>query len=255
MNATWLKLGRDKLWQLLVTLSVLLLVWQLVVTLLAMPSYIFPSPVSVGQALVEQASILTHHASITLLEIGLGLLLGVWFGIIFALILLMNERLNRWLLPVIIISQAIPVFALAPILMLWFGFGIASKVVMASIIIFFPITTCCYDGLKHTPNGYLDLALSLKLTRWQILTRVKLPAALPALASGLRVAVVIAPIGAVIGEWVGASAGLGYYLLQSNARMQVDNMFAALVVLSLISMVLYFSVDKLLTHFIHWTAY
>ncbi|WP_153447094.1 ABC transporter permease [Vibrio algicola] len=238
--------------QIVTTTLVILLLWQATVSLFALPSYIIPTPIEVGKALVENADVLRANSLVTLQEILLGLLLGLVFGVMCSLILLLNATVNRWLLPLLIISQAIPVFALAPVLMLWLGYGMASKVVMAAIIIFFPITTCCYDGLKNTPKGYLELAQTFQLTKWQTLLRVKLPSALPALASGLRVAVVIAPIGAVIGEWVGASAGLGYYMLQTNARMQVADMFAGLFILSIMTVGLYFLTDRLLHHFIHW---
>ncbi|TOK15413.1 ABC transporter permease, partial [Vibrio parahaemolyticus] len=166
--------------------------------------------------------------------------------------MLMFEPLKRWLLPILIASQAIPVFAIAPVLMLWLGYGIASKVVMAAIIIFFPVTTCCYDGLRNTPTGYLDLAKTMGASKWQLLRHIQLPAALPTLASGIRVAVVIAPIGAVVGEWVGSSEGLGYLMLQANARMIIDEMFAALFILAALSIALYFTTDKLLKKAIPW---
>ncbi|OEF30150.1 ABC transporter permease [Vibrio rumoiensis] len=245
---------KRSLLQMVITFAVILSIWQLCVVLFNLPKYIVPSPLNVWVSLHDQASLLLRHSIVTLQEIGLGLLLGVVLGLSSALILLLNSTINRWLLPVLIISQAIPVFALAPVLMLWFGYGIASKVVMSAIIIFFPITVCCYDGLKNTPKGYLELAKTFGLTPWQTLWRVKLPSALPALGSGLCVAVVIAPIGAVIGEWVGASAGLGYYMLQSNARMQTADMFAALFILSCLSIFLYFLTDFLLNRFIVWTA-
>lgn len=235
-----------------ITIGVLLCLWQGIITLFSLPNFIVPAPLSVGYALLDNADVLAMNTWVTLQEIVMGLAFGLSFGIIFALILLLNNTVNRWLLPILIMSQAIPVFALAPILMLWLGYGMASKVVMAAVIIFFPITTCCYDGLKNTPKGYLELAHTFQLTKWQTLIRVKFPSALPALASGLRVAVVIAPIGAVIGEWVGASAGLGYYMLQSNARMQIAEMFAGLFILSLLTIGLYFITDRLLNHFIHW---
>ncbi|MCL6269372.1 ABC transporter permease subunit [Sansalvadorimonas sp. 2012CJ34-2] len=131
------------------------------------------------------------------------------------------------LLPILLITQAIPVFALAPVLMLWFGYGMASKVVMTVLVIFFPVATCCYDGLRHTHKGWLDLAHTMGAGRYATHSLIRWPAALPALSSGLRVAVVIAPIGAVVGEWVGSSAGLGYLMLQANARLWVDLMFRA----------------------------
>lgn len=121
---------------------------------------------------------------------------------------------------------------------------------MAILIIYFPVTAACYDGLRNTPKAWLDLAKTFKPSPWRLLLKVRLPAALPAFASGFRIAVSIAPIGAVIGEWVGSSEGLGYLMIQANARMQVDLMFASLLILVAISLCLYFSIDWLLSRFI-----
>lgn len=247
---SWLK----KALQVLISISVLVVLWQGAITIWDLPSFILPTPLSVFDVLTERYTILFKHTWITAQEILIGLLLGVSIGLFFALQMLLFASVRRWLLPILIASQAIPVFAIAPILMLWLDYGIASKVAMAAIIIFFPVTTCCYDGLRSTPQGYLDLAHTLGANRWRRLWHVQLPAALPALGSGLRVAVVIAPIGAVVGEWVGSSAGLGYLMLQANARMMIDEMFAALFILSLFSVALYFSVDWLLKKLIPWHA-
>lgn len=236
----------------IVTIVSILTLWHCVVLIFDMPSFILPSPLAVLQRLILRSDVLLFHTWITMQEILLGLLLGLTMGLCFALQMLLFEPLKRWLLPILIASQAIPVFAIAPILMLWLGYGIASKVVMAALIIFFPVTTCCYDGLRSTPTGYLDLAKTMSASKWQTLRYIRLPAAMPALASGIRVAVVVAPIGAVVGEWVGSSAGLGYLMLQANARMMIDEMFAALFVLALFSISLYFITDKLLKRAIHW---
>lgn len=235
-----------------ISLLMILGLWQAVVVVFDMPSFILPSPMEVLSRLVSRFDVLMKHTWVTGQEIVLGLLLGLSMGLFFALQMLLFKPLKRWLLPILIASQAIPVFAIAPVLMLWLGYGIASKVVMAAIIIFFPVTTCCYDGLRNTPTGYLDLAKTMGATKWQLLRYIQLPAALPTLASGIRVAVVIAPIGAVVGEWVGSSAGLGYLMLQANARMIIDEMFAALFILALLSVSLYFITDKLLKKFIPW---
>nr|WP_070963803.1 ABC transporter permease [Vibrio sonorensis] len=238
--------------RLIITCLVLLGIWQGIVEIFAMPSFILPPPAAVLERLIERYDVLLKHTLVTGQEILLGLLLGLVMGLVFALQMLMFKPVKRWLLPVLIASQAVPVFAIAPVLMLWLGYGIASKVVMAAIIIFFPVTTCCYDGLRNTPKGYLDLAQTMGATRWQRLRHIQLPAALPTLASGIRVAVVIAPIGAVVGEWVGSSAGLGYLMLQANARMIIDEMFAALFILAALSVALYFVTDKLLKKLIPW---
>jgi len=236
----------------IITLCLLLGLWQSVVLLFDLPGFILPTPMEVLQRLLLRHEILLKHSWVTAQEIALGLLLGLLLGLFFALQMLLFRPVKRWLLPLLIISQAVPVFAIAPLLMLWLGYGIASKVVMAAIIIFFPVTTCCYDGLLNTPQGYLDLSKTMGASKWQQLRHIQLPAALPALASGIRVAVVVAPIGAVAGEWVGSSAGLGYLMLQANARMMIDEMFAALFLLSLLAITLYFVTDLLLKKLIPW---
>ncbi|MDE1513540.1 MULTISPECIES: ABC transporter permease [Vibrio] len=242
----------DPILRLVITTAVILGLWQLVVMAFNIPSFILPAPLDVLQRLLARYPVLLAHTWVTAQEILLGLGLGLSMGLLFALQMLLYEPLKRWLLPILIASQAIPVFAIAPILMLWLGYGIASKVVMAAIIIFFPVTTCCYDGLRNTPTGYLDLAKTMGASKWQLLWHIQLPAALPTLASGIRVAVVIAPIGAVVGEWVGSSAGLGYLMLQANARMMIDEMFAALFILAVLSIALYFITDRLLKKAIPW---
>ncbi|WP_410000137.1 ABC transporter permease [Photobacterium sp. TY1-4] len=241
-----------KVLRVLISFGVIISLWQAAVMLFSLPPFILPGPVAVLNKLVTRFDVLWHHTLVTSTEVLLGLLLGLAMGLFFALQMLLFAPLRRWLLPILITSQAIPVFAIAPILMLWLGYGIASKVVMAALIIFFPVTTCCYDGLRQTPTGYLDLARTMGATRWQLLWQIRLPAALPALASGIRVAVVVAPIGAVIGEWVGSSEGLGYLMLQANARMFVDEMFAALFILAFFSISFYFIADGLLKKAIPW---
>ena len=235
-----------------ISFAIIIALWQMVVIVFAMPSFILPSPLAVFTKLISRIDVLWYHTQTTALEVILGLGLGLLMGLLFALQMLLFSPLRRWLLPLLITSQAIPVFAIAPVLMLWLGYGMASKIVMTALIIFFPVTTCCYDGLKQTPQGLLDLAKTMGATRWQQLWHLRFPAALPTLASGVRVAVVIAPIGAVTGEWVGSSEGLGYLMLQANARMLVDEMFAALFILAVFSVALYFIADSLLRRFIPW---
>lgn len=233
----------------------LLALWQGVVSFGGMPAYLLPSPLTVWQKLIENAPLLATHAQITLLEIVLGLLLGFLFGLGSALLLTRYKQLSKFLLPLLVISQAIPVFAIAPLLVLWFGYGLASKIVMTILIIYFPVTAACFDGLRNTPKTWLDLAKTLEISPLAMLFKVQLPAALPSLASGLRIAVSVAPIGAIVGEWVGSSQGLGYLMLHANARMQTDLMFAALFILIVIALLLYFVTDKLLKRLVPWAAH
>lgn len=230
----------------------LILVWQGVVWISGVPAYILPGPAAVAEAWVDRAPTILTHARVTVLEIALGLVIGVMVGLATAIMLSEWRRLRPWLLPILVISQAIPVFALAPILVLWLGYGIASKVAMAALIIFFPVTAALYDGLRRVDPLWLDAARSLGCSRIRLFRRVRLPAALPAFASGLRVATAVAPIGAVVGEWVGSSAGLGYLMLHANARLQIDLMFAALLTLAVLAVALYAAVDAILRRAVAW---
>ena len=230
----------------------LVLLWQGFVWLTEVPSFLLPSPLRVALALLDRGDIIAGHAVATAAEMLAGLGLGALLGCAMALTLAAWRGGRRWLLPLLLVSQAIPVFANAPLLTLWLGFGLASKVAMATLIIFFPVATAFYDGLRRTDPGLLDLARTMDARGAAVLWRMQVPSALPALASGLRVAAAVAPIGAVVGEWVGSSAGLGYLMLHANGRSQTDVMFAALFVLALMALALWFTVDRLLRRAIPW---
>jgi putative hydroxymethylpyrimidine transport system permease protein len=233
-----------KLLRPLVTALGLLALWQVVVWASGVPAFILPGPGRVAAALVAQPWLLLRHAAVTLQEIVLGIVLGSLVGASSAVLLAASRTAQRWLMPLLVVSQALPVFALAPLLVLWLGYGMASKVAMAVLIIYFPVTAAFLDGLRRTETGWLELARTMNASPLAILRQIRVPAALPALASGLRVAAAVAPIGAVVGEWVGSSAGLGYLMLHANARMQVDLLFAALLVLAGMALALWLAVDR-----------
>lgn len=235
-----------------ITLLGLVALWQCVVWTSGVPEFILPPPYQVLAAWLEHAPLLLRHTITTASEIILGFCAGTLLGVLSALVMIRFQPARRWLLPVLVISQALPVFALAPLLMLWIGYGMASKVAMATLIIYFPVTAACYDGLRHTRQGWLDLSRTMSATRLAELRHIRFPAALPALASGLRIAAAVAPIGAVVGEWVGSSGGLGYLMLHANARMQISLMFAALFTLALIAVALYFFVDFTMRRALAW---
>lgn len=231
-----------------------LALWQAIVTLFALPPFILPGPARVAGALVDNHALIARHAAITLLEVLAGLALGGLLGALTALWLAQAPMARRLVQPLLVLTQALPVFALAPILTLWLGYGVASKILMAVLIIYFPVTSNFFDGLQRTPEGWLDLAHVMGATPRRVLWQIRVPAALPALASGLRLAAVYAPIGAIIGEWVGASQGLGYLMLLANGRARIDLMFAALVVLALMTLALHRAVDWGCTRLVaRWT--
>ncbi len=230
----------------------LVLLWQVIVLATGAPKFILPPPALVAETWVLRWPAIWPHALVTASEIVAGLLCGTLLGCLSALLLVTFRPARRWLLPVLVASQAVPVFALAPLLTLWLGFGVGGKVAMATLIIFFPVTAAFYDGLRRTEPGWLDLARTMGASRSSTLWRVQAMAALPALASGLRVAAAFAPIGAVVGEWVGSAAGLGYLMLHANGRSQTDLMFAALFTLAAIALSLWFAVDWALRRLVPW---
>ncbi len=236
----------------LVTLLVFGLVWWALSRFAGIPAYLLPDPASVAVALWQNRVLLAWSTLTTLTETVLGLLIGTALGALCALAMVFSRSVRRWLMPVLLLSQAVPVFALAPLLVLWFGFGMASKVVMAVLVIFFPVSAALADGLAHTEPGWIELARTMGASPFRLLMRVRLPAALPAFASGLRVATAVAPIGAVIGEWVGAASGLGFVMLNANARIQTDLMFAALLVLACMTVALWMAVDRGLRRLLFW---
>jgi putative hydroxymethylpyrimidine transport system permease protein len=236
----------------IIILCGLIFIWQLIVVAFQLPPYILPSPWLVFKTGYANKALIFSEAMPTIIETILGLLLGTLLGCVTAITMAFFRSLKLWLLPILLISQAIPTFAVAPLLVIWFGYGLTSKIVTTILMLFFPITSAFFDGLRRTDLGWLDLAKTMNAKKWRVFWLIRIPAALPSLASGLRVATAIAPIGAVVGEWVGASRGLGYLMLNANARMQIDLMFAALFSIVTFSLLLYFTVDKLLRLAIPW---
>ena len=225
-----------------------LLLWQGIVWLTGVPSFILPSPLRVAQAALDNRVLIAENALVTATEVILGLITGTVLGAFTAVQFANSNRLQRLVMPLLIFTQAVPVFALAPILTLWFGYGITSKVVMAVLIIYFPVTSAFYDGLTRVPADILDMAKTMGGTKRQIMRRIKIPHALPSLGTGLKLAAVYAPIGAVIGEWVGASKGLGYLMLLANGRAKTDLMFASLFTLVVMTLLLSLAVTKVSDH-------
>jgi len=220
-------------------LGVALALWQGVVWASDVPHFILPGPARVGASLWDNTPLLWEHARFTAINLLTGLAAGIALGVGTALNLALSPGARLMLRPMLIFAQAVPVFALAPILTLWLGYGPASKIVIVMLVIYFPITSAFFDGLMRLPAPLADLAQMMRATPLRRLFLLQVPHALPALTSGLRLAVVYAPFAVIIGEWVGSSRGLGYLMLMANGRGQTDLMFAALVVLAAQSLVLF----------------
>lgn len=233
-------------------LAAVVAIWQAAIWLFQPPGYMLPAPADVLAVLAERHDILLRNAAITLSEALLGLLFGTLAGAAAAIGMAASPLANRLAWPLLLVLQAIPVFAIAPLLVVWFGFGLASKVVMTSLVIFFPVTSAFADGIRRTDPFLLDACALTAATRWQTLMAVRVPMAMPGFISGLRVAAPLAPLAAVVGEWVGAAGGLGFLMLQANARMQTGDVFAALFILAVLTLALRACVDAATTRLVPW---
>ncbi|RWR15566.1 ABC transporter permease [Paenirhodobacter populi] len=227
------------------TVAALLGLWQGVIVVAGLPPFLLPGPLAVAEALWRYRADLAWATLRTGTEIITGFGLGAALGIAVALLTSSLPRVGAALRPVLLVSQTIPIFALAPILTLWLGYGMAPKIAVTVLITFFPVASAFLDGLGRTPAAWLDLAQVMGASRWRVMTRIRIPAALPALGTGLTIAAVYAPVGAVIGEWVGGSEGLGALMIHANGRMRIDLVFACLVVVTGLALAFHAAVARL----------
>jgi putative hydroxymethylpyrimidine transport system permease protein len=232
--------------------------WQIasstgaIADLLNLEPYLVPSPSEIAASLWESRSLLAKNAWVTLEEMLFGLGLGLIIGVGFAVAMHLSAGVREAAYPLLVISQTIPIVVIAPVLVLWLGFGIWPKLVVVALICFFPIAVNTLDGLRSVDRETIKMMRTLDASRWQILWRVEAPGALPYFFSGARIAATIAPIGAVFGEWVGADSGLGHLILQDNAQLETARMFAATAVLSAIALTLFGLLALAERRFVTW---
>ncbi len=216
----------------------LILIWQVVCSLELVPGYMLPSPIQVMQAFINEFNVLMGHLMISLSEAFLGLGVGILVAFILAVGMDHYRGLHKSLYPLLIISQTVPVIAIAPLLVLWMGYGMAPKVMVIFLVCFFPITISLLDGFREADRDTIRLMKSMGANAKQIFWHIKLPCALPGFLAGLKVSVSYAVIGAVVAEWLGGTAGLGVYMTRVRKSYAFDKMFAVIFLVSLISLVL-----------------
>lgn len=219
-------------------LGLLLLVWQALSSFKLVPEFMLPSPVQVGRAFIKDLPLLLDHSKVSLIESALGLSIGVLIGFSLALLMERFEILYKSLYPVLIISQTIPTVAIAPLLVLWFGYGIMPKVILIVIVTFFPIAIGFLDGFKSVDEDAVKLLKSMDASEFQILRYIKLPHALPYFFAGLRISASYSVVGAVIAEWLGGFSGLGVYMTRVKKSYSFDKMFAVIFLISGLSLLL-----------------
>ena len=239
---------------LVAAISIILIGWYLATYLLSVPVYILPLPHVILLKVIESHQLILFHLWVTLLESIVGLLAAIAFGVSVACLIVWSSRLNQAILPILAFLQTVPKVAIAPLFIFWFGFGIFPKIVMAFLISFFPIVIATATGLNSAPKELLELIRSLTNRQSEIFRRVRLPTALPYFFSGLKVAVTLSVIGALVGEFVGADRGIGYVILVANSDLDAPLMFASITVLAAVGYLLFVSVELVEKRVIPWHA-
>ena len=236
----------------MVLIFIILAVWESVCRGFNIADFILPAPSRIITVAVFQAPMIVPHAGITAMEILIGIVLSLLVAVPLSMIMFARPAVENALAPFLVASQAVPVFAIAPLLVIWLGYGMASKVLMAAVIIFFPITVSLLEGFKSCDSEYRVLFQLMGAGFWKTMRLLYWPWALPHFFAGLKVGVSVATIGAVIGEWVGAQQGLGYLMIQANARLKVDLVFAAIFWLAGMGLSLWMVVGYMVKKVIAW---
>ena len=224
-------------------LLLLILMWDLSIRIFHVPPYLIPAPLDVIDVLINDAPDLLAQSVPTLSATLLGFVASAVIGIPLALLIVSSKTVEDYVYPLLVFSQSVPKVAIAPLFVVWFGFGLFPKVISAFLLGMFPVVVSAVQGLKSVDSDLLDLARGMEADRWQIFRMVSLPSAAPAIFAGLKVSVTLTVVGAVVGEFVGGNGGLGFVLQRSIGNFELPTMFAALVLLALIGVVLFWLVE------------
>lgn len=244
----------DLLWRPAIVLAVLFGFWWFASAREWMPHYLVPTPGQVWDTIVGDWSSLMYHSYVTLYETVIGFLIACVLGLVTAVAIAYSRTMDKALYPIVLFAQVIPKIAIAPLLAVWFGQGLAPKIILAVLIAFFPIVVSGVTGLRSTDPESLELAATMGASRWQTFRKIRFPNALPHLMAGAKVAVTLAVVGAVVGEFVSASEGLGYKLLLANGNLDSSMLFATLFLMSLIGILLFVVVEVVEALLIPWHA-
>ena len=224
---------------LLVTLVCMTIAWEIACKAFHIPTFLIPAPSDVALRFYQKRDLYLMHTWVTLFETVSGFFLAVVIGIILAAFIVIVPRIRDVIMPLLVIAQLVPKVAIAPLLLIWFGYGLLPKVLIAFLVAFFPILINGCSGLASVQPELSDLGKSLKANAWQIFWKFQIPSALPEIFSGMKVAVTLAIVGAIIGEFVGGNSGLGYLIMVANQELDTPLAFAAIILLSVLGLFLY----------------
>ncbi|MBR2560718.1 MAG: ABC transporter permease [Eubacterium sp.] len=236
-----------------ITIIAVVIVWGIVTAVFHVPSYILPGPLQVAKAFVGDFSLIMYHAAATLGEGALGMAISVALSIAIAVWMDRSEKVKKTIYPLLVISQTVPVMAVAPLLIIWFGFGMAPKIILVVIMCFFPITVNMTDGFAQVDRDYMNMFRVWNASERQIYRHLKFPAALPYFFSGLRISVTWMLVAAILSEWLGGSRGIGVYMLRSKQAYALDKVFASVIFVVVTSLVLIGILNLVRKKAVYWS--
>ncbi len=233
----------------------LLVAWEFFVFWREIPRWLLPSPRAIGSALIDSADLIAHHLPVTLMVMAIGFTASIAIGVTVATACHLFDPVRRAIYPLLVTSQSVPFIIVAPLLVIWFGFGLLPKLVLVTLVCTFPITVTFLEGLRSADHEAIDLLTAMGANRWDRFRFIQLPAALSALAAGAKIAATYAVIGALIAEWLGASRGLGVFLIRSMNSFRADRAMAAIVIVIAIALAAWMGIELLTRWAMPWRSY
>ncbi|KMT23254.1 ABC transporter permease [Clostridium cylindrosporum] len=234
------------------TVITIILLWQGIVVFEHIPQYILPSPVNIVDTLIKDFPIIAGHTKITLYESFIGFVVSILLSFMLAVVMDNFNVVKKSIYPILVISQTIPTIAIAPLFIIWFGFGILPKIIVVIMVCFFPIVISLVDGFEKIDRDYINLFSTIKASRLQAFYHLKLPYAMVNLFSGLKIAATYMIMSAVIGEWLGGDKGIGVYMVRAKSAYALDKVFASILVIVFITILIIYAIDFLGKKLIHW---
>ncbi|OAA83640.1 ABC transporter permease [Clostridium ljungdahlii] len=234
------------------TIVIVVLIWQLTINFAHVPQYIIPSPLDILKTLVSDFQNIMENTETTLYESFIGFFISIIFSFILAVIMDSFEIVRKSIYPILLISQTIPTIAIAPLFIIWFGFGVLPKIIVVVMVCFFPIVVSLVDGFEKVDRDYINLFSTMKASRLQTFYHLKLPYAMVNFFSGLKIAATYMIMSAIIGEWLGGDNGIGVYMVRAKNAYQLDKVFASILVIVIVSIIIIYIIDFIGKKIIHW---
>ncbi|AZV55859.1 ABC transporter permease [Clostridium sp. AWRP] len=236
----------------IVTIAIVVLIWQLTINFAHVPQYIIPSPLDILKTLVSDFQNIMENTETTLYESFIGFFISIIFSFILAVIMDSFEIVRKSIYPILLISQTIPTIAIAPLFIIWFGFGVLPKIIVVVMVCFFPIVVSLVDGFEKVDRDYINLFSTMKASKLQTFYHLKLPYAMVNFFSGLKIAATYMIMSAIIGEWLGGDNGIGVYMVRAKNAYQLDKVFASILVIVIVSIIIIYIIDFIGKKIIHW---